>query len=236
MKNALKSSLVVLVLISLAAGISYVSEAPPALVDSYRATAPKIVIVCPYERAVPTLMEAIASSRTKKKLKPKPFMASLDGSSGVIVSKTGVILTAAHVVRRSPVARIRTLDGQDYDVAVVARDKGLDLALLVPIRAKPKGQFSVARIGRQRPSGWPVYTLGNPSAMKRIITLGVISGFDGGEYVSDAFIDFGSSGGGLFDATTGDLLGITIEVYKGYSFSATTDNIHRFVNKYIDAI
>lgn len=208
------------------------------LSEQYADTASKVVMVCPFERQVPTLAEIRSASRRHKILPKQPFEAPLLGSSGVLISKTGLVLTANHVVRRTPVVVVRLQDGRSYRAVVVAHDAILDLALLKPV-FRLNATLSCAKLAVNRPYGWPVYALGNPDFMTEIISAGVLAGEDCDNvvlssvprYVSDAVIDFGSSGGGLFDAETGDLLGITIQVYKSYSFSVMTKDIKGFLDK-----
>lgn len=211
-------------------GLSACVELPKLdLVRSYEKSAPAIVWVSPYEKPTYTLDDILQSVKTKKKLKPKKFRAMYRGGSAVTIRKNGVFLTAAHVVRGSSLARIETMEGHVYRAAVLARNSDLDLALLKLV-PEPRERFSPVKIGRQRPLGTHVYAIGLPAGMRWVLTTGVLSCFDEGQYVSDTLADYGSSGGGLFAADDDSLVGIVVQVYKTYSASVTTNNIRKFLD------
>lgn len=201
----------------------------PSLPVLYEATADKIVAVSPYEKPVNTIEDILEARYFRKKLKPKPFRALYRGGSGVLIRKDGVILTAAHVVRGTSIARIKTRSGNVYRAAVLAVNKDKDLALL-KIIPTPLESHPCAKLGRSRGFGWPVYTIGLPQQMPWAITSGIITTIDDDMTIADAFIDHGSSGGGLFDATNGKLVGITIQVYKAYGASVQLKYIIEFLD------
>lgn len=219
-----------LTVLSCVMGLSGCVDAPePDLVRSYEKIAPTIVWVSPYERPEPALGDILRAIKTKKKLKQKQFKALYRGGSAITIRKDGVFLTAAHVVRGSSLARIETMEGHVYRAAVLARNVDLDLALLKLV-SRPRERFSPVRIGRQRPLGTSVYAVGLPAGMRWVITTGVLSCFDEGQYVSDTLADYGSSGGGLFAADDDSLIGVVVQIYKTYSASVTTNNVRDFLD------
>lgn len=201
----------------------------------YPETAKQIVRVAPYERPKPSLDELIYAFKTRRKLKRLPFRAAYSRGSGVLIRKDGVLLTAAHVVRGTSIAKIMDVNGTHYRAAVLARDPDKDLALL-KIIPTPLHPFAAAKISKKRPFGWPVYAVGNPKVVSRAITVGVLTAIDP-EYRrlwSDAMLDNGSSGGGLFDATNGKLISITVERFNSYGCSPYQEDLHSFLDKNMD--
>jgi S1-C subfamily serine protease len=209
--------------------------APSPFVRGYGINAPRIVDVGVYKVYEPTvrdIMEQIMAKKLRKPYKqPRKFKVR-GGGSGVVLRQDGVILTAAHVVSDSPFTRITTHEGTVYRAVVVGRDKSVDLALLkivpgvqVPLRT--------VRIGHDRPMGTPVYAIGQPSSFKWAITTGVITTIDEDKFVSDTLVDYGASGGGLFDADTHLLVGIVVELYKTYSASVRAETVREFVETYM---
>jgi serine protease Do len=181
-------------------GISY-----PQL---HEKTAPKIVLLAPYEAPVLTAKLHIGEDILVFK-KQLPFSCHYRMGSGVFVREDGIIITAAHVTRGTSLLRVETVNGRVYRAAVIARDVEKDLALLKVV-PEPNVAFKVARIGKERPSGWSVYAVGNPLGLPWLITSGIISGYLNDTLLSDTVINPGSSGGGLFDVTNGRLEGITV--------------------------
>jgi S1-C subfamily serine protease len=137
-------------------------------------------------------------------------------ASGVIVSKDGYIVTNNHVVEDGGQVRARLADGRDFPASVIGRDPHSDLAVVkIPGRS-----LKSARIGDSehlRP-GEPVLAIGNPLGFENSVSLGVVSanrrgpfrvdGHTMGDMIqTDAAINQGNSGGGLF-TSSGSLVGI----------------------------
>ncbi len=198
---------------------------------AYEETVTKIVLVSPYEKPVPTLTDVLEAIRSGRRLKKLPFKAGYRTGSGVIVSDDGLILTAAHVVRGSSLLRVNW-HGRIFRAAVLARDRDHDMVVAKIL--SPDVRFPYARLGEPRPHGWPVYAIGHPAGMRNVITSGILSTIDEDQTVSDTYINKGSSGGGLFDATNDKLIGITVQIYLNYSASVQTKYILSFADKYIN--
>ncbi|MFN3648106.1 MAG: S1C family serine protease [Armatimonadota bacterium] len=150
-------------------------------------------------------------------------------ASGVIIDSKGFILTNDHVVEEAARIRARLSDGRSFDAKVVGRDPHTDLAV-VKIDA---GNLQPARLGDSRHvrPGDSVVAIGNPLGFESSVSVGVVSAnregpfrIDGrtlGDMIqTDAAINQGNSGGGLFTAD-GKLIGINtaIMVAKGGSGS-----------------
>lgn len=214
-------------------GISY-----PKL---HEKTTPKIVLLNPYIAPVFEMKLHIGEDIIVLR-KQLPFGCKYSLGSGIIVRKDGVILTAAHMTRGTSLLRVELSNGHVYRAVVMAKDERLDLALLKLV-GEPREVLKVARIGKERPSGWPVYAVGNPLGLPWLITSGIISGFTRDFWLlSDTVINPGSSGGGLFDATTGKLMGVTVgsigptqgSGFAGHSVTVRTKAVIEFLNGSMD--
>jgi len=146
----------------------------------------------------------------------EPSAEPMAVASGVIISSSGYVVTNNHVVSDAGRLRARLKDGRECDAAVVGRDPESDLAVL-RIRA---GRLTSAPVGDSKRvrAGDSVVAIGNPLGFENSVSLGVVSAnrrgpfrVDGttlGDMIqTDAAINQGNSGGGLFDAG-GKLIGI----------------------------
>lgn len=132
--------------------------------------------------------------------------------SGVIVTRTGYVLTNAHVVRGASKLVVFTTSGKE-DAKVVRVDDDTDLALLKIAGSHTPISFASRRKERL---GASVFTLGFPrpglQGFEPKVTKGVISGMEGfrgdvKRYQIDAAIQPGNSGGVLSDEQ-GNLVGV----------------------------
>lgn len=150
-------------------------------------------------------------------------------ASGVLLSQDGHIVTNAHVLADAARVRVRFADDREFDARVIGADKHADLAVL----KAPVQRLRPAEVGDSRRvrAGEPVVAIGNPLGFERSVSVGVVSAnrtgplrVDGsvlGDMIqTDAAINQGNSGGGLFTAD-GKLIGINtaIMVTQGSSGS-----------------
>ncbi|MDR1541698.1 MAG: trypsin-like peptidase domain-containing protein [Clostridiales bacterium] len=137
------------------------------------------------------------------------------GGSGVIIRKDGYIATNYHVINGANSITVRLSDGREYKAAVKGIDSKSDLAVvkieetnLVPAVI---GDSSKIRVGEY------ALAIGNPlGELGGSVTCGIISALDreivfDGESMSlfqtDAAVNPGNSGGGLFNVS-GQLIGV----------------------------
>ena len=140
--------------------------------------------------------------------------------SGIIVDKSGVVLTNAHVVGGSRTVEVGLADGRTLNGQVLGRDPTLDVAVVrVPAQNLP-----VAPIGDsdKLEVGQSAIAIGNPLGLERTVTAGVVSAVNrnprgislDGLIQTDAAISPGNSGGPLVDSH-GRVIGINTAVLAG---------------------
>ncbi|MDR2132178.1 MAG: trypsin-like peptidase domain-containing protein [Clostridiales Family XIII bacterium] len=142
-------------------------------------------------------------------------LISAGAGSGVVVSADGFIATNYHVVYGARSIAVRLADGTEYAAEIKAVDAKTDLAVLkigaTGLTPAVFGDSSKIAVGDA------AIAVGNPlGELGGTVTSGIISALDreitiDGETMSllqtDAAINFGNSGGGLFNMY-GELIGI----------------------------
>jgi serine protease Do len=135
--------------------------------------------------------------------------------SGVIISTDGYIITNNHVVENANSIKVTLYDGKEYDAELVGTDSKSDIAV---IKIQAAGLTS-ATVGDSSKiaTGDTAIVIGNPlGTLGGSVTSGIISatsreiviGNESMELIqTNATINSGNSGGGLFDGN-GSLIGI----------------------------
>ena len=150
---------------------------------------------------------------------PQRMQSSL--GSGVIVDKSGLIVTNFHVIEGADQIRIALANGREFKCDVMLADKQLDLAVLkidsgVELPALPMGDSDSIAIGDL------VLAIGNPFGVGQTTTSGIISATargqigvsDFGFFIqTDASINPGNSGGALI-GMDGQLIGINSAIFS----------------------
>ena len=166
---------------------------------------------------------------------------TLDGGglgSGVLISSSGRILTAAHVVEAADRVRIRFASGAIVPARVVASDPPADLALLEVAEVPPDAV--VARIGDSDKVevADQVFVVGAPYGISETLSVGYVSArrvstsepgdAAGVELLqTDAAIAPGNSGGPMFNLK-GEVIGIVSRIVsrsggsEGIGFAVTS--------------
>jgi S1-C subfamily serine protease len=147
--------------------------------------------------------------------------------SGIVVDRSGTILTNWHVVENAIKVTVSIEKGNAVNATVVGKDPSNDLAVLhiAPDGLKLKPLVLGSSSGVQ--VGDPVYAIGNPFDLERTLTTGVVSalqrqitapnGFTISSVIqTDAPINPGNSGGPLLDAA-GRVIGINSQIETGGS-------------------
>jgi S1-C subfamily serine protease len=141
--------------------------------------------------------------------------------SGFLIDNDGHILTNAHVVEGAKSVTVQLGDGAEQDAQVVGSDPSSDIALLKVNDTEgasplPLGDSSKVQVGD------PVVAIGNPFALDRTVTSGIVSalqrqiqapnGFSISDVIqTDAAINPGNSGGPLIDGA-GQVIGINSQI------------------------
>lgn len=175
--------------------------------------------------------------------------------SGVVLSvaedkKSALIVTCHHVLEGEQGMRIKSIDGNEYDkVALIGSDPQSDIGVVI-VQSPDNTEITDLKAavwynGVNLDVGTEVVAIGNPLGyLGGTVTQGIVSAVNRNVTVegknmtliqTDAAINGGNSGGGLFDARTGALIGIVNAGYKssaaqGLSFaiaSTTAENVSR---------
>ena len=166
-----------------------------------------------YRRILPSLVTVLASPAAGRSA---GGTAESELGAGVVVNARGAILTALHVVRDAARIQVRFTDGTQTAARVVREQPESDIAVLGVDRLP---QVVVpAVLGGQAQVGDAVFPVGNPLALERSLTAGVVSALDrsipteGGGTLKgliqfDAAVNPGNSGGPLLDRD-GHVVGI----------------------------
>jgi S1-C subfamily serine protease len=165
-----------------------------------------------------------------------------DSGSGVVIDDAGDILTALHVVQNAQQLTVVFADGTESSAIVISQVPENDIAALRP--ANTPAQLQAATLGN--PSalriGDDAIVVGNPFALTRSLSTGVISGLDrsvqapnqgrtlSGLIQFDAAVNPGSSGGPLVNRD-GEVVGIVTGLvnptgqpaFSGVGFAVTID-------------
>jgi Do/DeqQ family serine protease len=139
--------------------------------------------------------------------------------SGVVIDKSGLILTNHHVIKDADEITVRFANKQEVKGKVVGTDDKTDLAV---IRVTGKDDLPVATLGNSeslRVGEWAI-AIGNPFGLDHTLTVGVISATGRSEVgiaayenfiQTDASINPGNSGGPLLNIR-GEVIGINTAI------------------------
>jgi S1-C subfamily serine protease len=141
--------------------------------------------------------------------------------SGFLIDNDGHILTNAHVVEGAKSVTVQLGSGSEQNAQVVGTDPSSDVALLKVNNTEganplPLGDSSKVQVGD------PVVAIGNPFALDRTVTSGIVSalqrqiqapnGFSISDVIqTDAAINPGNSGGPLINGD-GQVIGINSQI------------------------
>jgi Do/DeqQ family serine protease len=150
---------------------------------------------------------------------PAPRREARNQGSGVIVDKSGVILTNNHLIENAGEIEVRLSDKRKFKAKVAGRDPKTDLAVL---KIEAESELPTAELGdsdRLRVGQWAI-AVGNPFGLDRTVTVGIISATGRQDlrvttYESfiqtDAAINPGNSGGPLVNLD-GKVIGINTAI------------------------
>jgi S1-C subfamily serine protease len=184
-------------------------------------------------------------------LEPTPQDGGSGSGSIIDVRKDGVyVLTNFHVIEKANRVFINLADGSQFNGAVVGVDPENDIAVLkftptsdADLHTIPFGESDNIKVGQK------VLAIGNPFALERTLTVGIVSGLGrpikiANQHVirdmiqTDASINPGNSGGPLLD-TRGRMIGINTMIYSpsggsvGIGFAIPVNTAKRVVAELI---
>lgn len=138
--------------------------------------------------------------------------------SGVLLDKSGLLMTNHHVIENAIEIRALLHDGRDLPAEVIGHDPDTDLALL-KIEAKNLPEALIAEEGRTQ-TGDLVLAIGYPYGLGQAVSMGIVSavgrsGLNLSKFEdfiqTDAAINRGSSGGALINSL-GEIVGISTAI------------------------
>ncbi|WP_296332549.1 trypsin-like peptidase domain-containing protein [uncultured Treponema sp.] len=161
----------------------------------------------------------------------EPVVQEGGSGSGSIIDKRGYVVTNVHVISNASKINISLYDGSSYEGTVIGKDVESDIAV---IKFNPPDNISLKTIdygdSNNLKVGQKVIAIGNPFALERTMTTGIISGLgrpiqESSNVIirnmiqTDAAINPGNSGGPLLDAK-GKMVGINTMIISNSGSSA----------------
>jgi serine protease Do len=165
--------------------------------------------------------------------------------SGVLISRDGQIMTAAHVVHAVDEVTVEFIGGDKIPARIVASDPGADLAMIQLERVPASAMISPLGNSDQVAVGDQVMIVGAPYGLSHSMSAGYISARWGpGEvyqaipraefFQTDAVINTGNSGGPMFNMN-GEVIGIVSHNIsksggsEGLGFVVTSNSARRLL-------
>lgn len=199
--------------------------------------------------AVVFIRVELSSSSTEKGWFPRFNNNRQSVGSGVIIDKSGYIVTNNHVVEGAENIIVTLDDKRQFEAKVVGADKSTDLAVIKAISASDLPSVTLGNSDALSIGEW-VIAIGNPFRLTSTVTAGIISAlgrqvdiiedaFGIEDFIqTDAAINPGNSGGALVDLH-GNLIGINTAIatesgsYEGYGFAVPVNLMERVVQDLI---
>ena len=191
--------------------------------------------------------DSVVEIRTESVQNSQRFgqFVSEGAGSGVIVTADGYIATNNHVIDGASKITVTLANGKDYVASLIGKDAKTDLAVIkiseTSLKAATLGTSSSLKVGE------PVVAIGNPlGELGGTVTSGIISALDRQIEIdnekmtllqTDAAVNPGNSGGGLFNAS-GQLIGIVNAKssgsdIEGLAFAIPIDTAQNVINQII---
>jgi len=181
----------------------------------------------------------------------EPVPQAGGSGSGSIINTRGYVLTNNHVIENANKVFINLADGSQFEGTVVGTDPENDIAVLkfdpprgMELRVIPFGSSDNLMVGQR------VLAIGNPFALERTLTVGIVSGLgrpiqNSANHIiknmiqTDASINPGNSGGPLLN-TQGQMIGVNTMIYSpsggsvGIGFAVPVNTAKRVVAEIIE--
>ena len=181
----------------------------------------------------------------------EPVPQAGGSGSGSIINTRGYVLTNNHVIDKANKVFINLADGSQFEGTVIGTDPENDIAVLkfdppsgMDLQVIPFGSSDNLKVGQK------VLAIGNPFALERTLTVGIVSGLgrpiqNTANHIiknmiqTDASINPGNSGGPLLN-TQGQMIGINTMIYSpsggsvGIGFAVPINTAKRVVAEIIE--
>ena len=195
-----------------------------------------------YGKVNPTVVTILVEEKeviTDQTTMTKAVVTMSGLGSGVVISETGEIMTAAHVVEAAENVTVEFINGDKVPAKVVTSNSDADVALIkllwLPkdMKIAPVANSDDVRIGNQ------IIVIGAPLGLSHSLSVGHISGRMADEGMSDNFsnteffqtdasINHGNSGGPMFNMK-GEVIGFVSFIlsqsggFEGIGFAVTSN-------------
>jgi len=220
---------------------------------------PRLTYAGAVQRAAPAVVNIYTARVVLERVNPSPFGGLLGDvlpryekryerslGSGVIIDRSGHIVTNYHVIANAEGIRVQLADGRIATPQVVGIDPDTDLAVLkIDLPNLPVitfGNSDDLRVGDI------VLAIGDPLGLSQTVTHGIVSATARGhlgittfeDFIqTDAPINFGNSGGALVDSR-GTLIGINTAIVakslgvEGIGFAIPVDMVRGVVHDILE--
>lgn len=194
--------------------------------DLFSKTNPSVVVIKTLERRI--------APQSNRGLVSWPGLGS-----GVLISKDGKILTAAHVVQAADYVAVEFVDGTRIPARVTSSYPRADIAILQLDSPPPAVTPAMLGDSDQVSVGDDVFVIGAPFGLSNSLSVGHISGKHSSRETiaglsrvellqTDAAINQGNSGGPIFNMS-GQVVGIVSQIltnsggFQGLGFAVTSN-------------
>lgn len=212
-------------------GITYSNESSPSATTTVSSNESKTGLTTSEvaAKASPSVVEIVTEVTSTQYGMFGGTYTSQAAGSGVIISKDGYIITNNHVVEDANSITVTTYDNKQYNATLVGTDPASDIAV---IKIDADEELSAATVGdsSKLQAGDTAVVIGNPlGTLGGTVTDGIISSPSREMVINNqsmeliqtnAEINSGNSGGGLFDGN-GNLVGIVNAKDSGTTSSGT---------------
>ncbi|MCI7724318.1 MAG: trypsin-like peptidase domain-containing protein [Erysipelotrichaceae bacterium] len=212
-------------------GITYSDESSPSVTTTVSSNESKTGLTTSEvaAKASPSVVEIVTEVTSTQYGMFGGTYTSQAAGSGVIISKDGYIITNNHVVEDANSITVTTYDNKQYNATLVGTDPASDIAV---IKIDADEELSAATVGdsSKLQAGDTAVVIGNPlGTLGGTVTDGIISSPSREMVINNqsmeliqtnAEINSGNSGGGLFDGN-GNLVGIVNAKDSGTTSSGT---------------
>ena len=195
-----------------------------------------------YEKVNPAVVTIMVEEKevvTDKTTMTKTMVTTAALGSGVVISASGEIMTAAHVVEAAENIKVQFLNGEEVPAQVVTSNTDADVALIKLIWIPKDLQVVTIANSDEVKIGNQVIIIGAPLGLSHSLSVGHISGRMANDEISDNFtnteffqtdasINHGNSGGPMFNMK-GEVIGIVSFIlsqsggFEGIGFAVTSN-------------